>query len=99
MELMIHICKAETVYWAIRRWKCPNCGKRRMLIEGFEWYPSLVGCLNCGDCWSEGERLQRPFYRNWRAESVEELERRLTQRAPGLERAVRKLTRNLVPPF
>ena len=90
MELMIHICKAEIVYWAIRRWKCPNCGKRRMLIEAFEWYPGLVSCLNCGDCWSEGERLQRPFYRNWRAESVEEMKRRLTQLALGRKECAAK---------
>ena len=49
MEPVIYVCTAEAIYWAIRRWKCPNCGKRRMLVETFEWYDALISCLKCGD--------------------------------------------------
>ena len=78
---MIHISRAKVTFWSIRRWKCPTCGKRRMLIEGFEWYPAMVSCLNCGESWSEGVRTQRPFYRNWREEAVEDLKRGLARLA------------------
>jgi ribosomal protein S27E len=77
MEPIVHICAPQVESWMIRRWKCPTCGKRRMLVEMFEWYPATVSCLNCGDVWHEGERAPRPFYRNWRAEAVEELKRHL----------------------
>lgn len=78
---MIHICAPQVESWMIRRWKCPTCGKRRMLVECYEWYPATVSCLNCGDVWHEGVRETRPFYRNWREEAVAGLKRRLTQLA------------------
>jgi len=49
-----------------------------MLCETFEWYDALVSCLNCGDQWSGGERLERPFASGWRERSVAQLERHLT---------------------
>ena len=78
MEPVIYVCTAEAIYWSIRRWKCPNCGKRRMLVETFEWYDALVSCLKCGDQWSGGERLERPFARGWRERSVDQLESHLS---------------------
>lgn len=49
-----------------------------MLVETFEWYDPLISCLKCGDQWSGGERLARPFARGWRERAVAQLERHIT---------------------
>ena len=52
--------------------ECPTCKtKRRMLARYQEWYGTTFICLTCGDGWQDdGERLERPFARGWRVESV-----------------------------
>jgi hypothetical protein len=78
MENNIYICSPRVTEWEIVRQKCPTCKKRRrILIEYYEWYSPLASCLSCGDRWSDGERLPRPFYRNWREDEVKKLKRRL----------------------
>lgn len=46
---------------------CPTCEQRRR-FTGFDqlWYGPTWTCLGCGDSWSDGVRLQRPFARGWR---------------------------------
>jgi hypothetical protein len=73
----VHICRSEVMSWKIRRIKCPNCGKRRMLMQTFDWYDPRFSCLNCGDEWSGGERMERPFARGWRERAVADLKRTL----------------------
>ena len=77
----IHICSPKLMSWSVRRFKCPNCGKRKMLFEYCEWYGASVGCLHCGDQWNDGELSPRPFARGWRERSVAELQKRLTMLA------------------
>lgn len=80
----IHICRAQTIGWKVTRRKCPNCGKRRMLLEWFEWYPPILSCLNCGDRWSEDGRQERPFMRGWREQAIAELKKHLADLKAGV---------------
>lgn len=51
---------------------CPTCQQRRR-FAGFDqppWYGLTVTCCTCGDTWSDGERMQRPFARGWRQKSA-----------------------------
>lgn len=51
--------------------QCPVCDRRRRMVAiyGGAWYGDMVICLGCGDAWSEGWRMERPFLRGWRAAS------------------------------
>lgn len=73
----IHICTSAVISWKIVHRKCPNCNKRKFLVESFEWYPATFSCLNCGDQWAEGERLERPFMRGWREKAIESFIKRV----------------------
>lgn len=81
--MSIHICSPKLQKWEVRHYKCPNCGKRKMLVEYFEWYGASVSCLNCGDEWHDGELSPRSFARGWRERAVEQLQKRLTLLALG----------------
>jgi hypothetical protein len=49
---------------------CPTCKQRRRFTGRDEaWYGVTVTCCTCGDTWSSGERLERPFRRGWRKEA------------------------------
>lgn len=37
---------------------------------GGAWYGPTITCCGCGDSWSDGEMLERPFRRGWRKESI-----------------------------
>jgi hypothetical protein len=50
-----------------------------MLMQCYEWYGTLWSCMACGDSWSDGERLERPFSRGWRAEKIAYLKKRVEQ--------------------
>ena len=57
---------------------CPVCKKKTSFLwEVFAWYPSISTCLNCGDVWSEGELLQRPFSPGWRSRNIQKALKRL----------------------
>lgn len=65
----ISICWPDSI--AVRRiMHCPTCNQRRR-FAGLDqlWYSPTWTCLGCGDRWSDGTRLTRPFKRAWRAES------------------------------
>jgi len=76
---MIHVCSPKMKKWELRRFKCPNCGKRRMLVRYYEWYGASMSCMRCGDEWHDGELSPRPFARGWRKEAIRLLEIRLSR--------------------
>ena len=75
----VHAPAATEVKVLVRR--CPTCaGRRRMLCEHYEWYGWNVTCLGCGEAWSDGERLERPFERGWRRRRIAAARKRLARR-------------------
>jgi hypothetical protein len=70
----VHICarfvpKAESVQRKIHY--CPTCkSTRAMCVSIYEWYGAFVTCLNCGEQWSDGEQLDRPFEPGWRKKNI-----------------------------
>ena len=63
------ICRPEL--FPLRRiTHCSTCNRRRR-FAGLDapWYGVTWTCCGCGDSWADGERLQRPFRRGWRAEA------------------------------
>lgn len=72
------ICGATLVSVGLQTLYCPTClGDRGFLLEHYEWYGWNETCLSCGDVWSEGEMLGRPFERAWRIKSIEAALRRI----------------------
>ena len=69
----IVICTAgpEPPLVRVRYLHCPTCDRKRRFTERFAgiWYAPTFTCLQCGDGWSDGYRLERPFKRGWRDES------------------------------
>jgi ribosomal protein L37AE/L43A len=67
----VNICDGgdKTYHRTMRR--CPCCQRLRP-IAGFyqRWYGFTWTCLGCGDSWSGGELLPRPFARGWRQRSI-----------------------------
>jgi len=53
---------------------CPTEGRRRRMAgrDHGPFYGPMLTCLGCGDSWSCGERLERPFRRGWRKDAVTE---------------------------
>ena len=50
---------------------CTTCqARRRQLCTLEAWYGVYRTCLTCGERWGDGERLERPFARGWRQDSV-----------------------------
>lgn len=50
---------------------CPTCKTRRRFIGADAlWYGTTWTCCRCGDSWADGERMERPFARGWRAEAT-----------------------------
>lgn len=64
-----HICRPKTVVVRMVT-LCPTCKtRRRMVASCTTWYSPIATCCTCGDSWSDGERLPRPFARGWRQQS------------------------------
>lgn len=63
-----------------RRRMCPTCRKRTTFIVSCYHVDAPISgvciCLNCGDEWGDGERLERPFAPGWRKRSIAEAKRR-----------------------
>lgn len=66
----VHVNRPETC-WVRTVQNCPVCRQRRRLV-GFDqlWYGITWTCLGCGDQWSGGELLPRPFRPRWRQDSI-----------------------------
>jgi hypothetical protein len=56
---------------------CVTCKRLRRVVslERSLWYAPILTCLGCGDSWSDGEMMPRPFARGWRAKAVEKAKR------------------------
>jgi hypothetical protein len=70
------ICGGVAFEWR-RIGMCWTEGKRRRFYvsQSSLWYSPTWVCLGCGDSWSDGERGERPFYRNWRADAIAKAKR------------------------
>lgn len=64
----VHIYRPAATDVRIERHPCPSCGERPapFVITRYEWHGPRGTCLRCGDEWSDGHRLDRPFARGWR---------------------------------
>lgn len=51
---------------------CPTENRRRRMAgrDHGPYYGPMLTCLGCGDSWSCGERLERPFRRAWRKDEI-----------------------------
>lgn len=51
---------------------CPNCGDARRIAVVYRgvWTDPMCTCCHCGDRWSGGEMLTRPFRPRWRAQNM-----------------------------
>ncbi len=59
---------------------CPTCQcRRRFFGWAQEWYSAIWTCCHCGDSWSDGERMGRPFARGWRQEAAARAKRNWTE--------------------
>ena len=77
MSQLIHINAPKGRYFAAVN-DCPVCDRpRRMLGWHVEWYGTTWTCAGCGDKWSDGERLERPFSPGWRRQNIEQARRKL----------------------
>ncbi|NUP18361.1 MAG: hypothetical protein HOZ81_20210 [Streptomyces sp.] len=56
---------------------CPTEDRRRRMAgrDHGPYYGPMLTCLGCGDAWSCGERLERPFRRGWRQDAIAEARR------------------------
>jgi len=68
----VYVCSPISTHRRIVAGECPTCGKwTRFMGFFYEWYGWHETCLRCGDKWSDGELLERPFMRGWRAKNIE----------------------------
>lgn len=59
---------------------CPTCQRMRRMHGWYvEWYGTTWTCAGCGDQWSDGERLPRPFARGWRQRNIKHARRELAK--------------------
>lgn len=67
-----HVVICLPAYWLRREYtRCPVDECITEMVTRFEaWYDPVTWCTKCGDAWSGGELLERPFRRGWRAGAV-----------------------------
>jgi hypothetical protein len=74
--MSVHIHAPAPTMCRLRQVACPTCERPSYCVVLFyEWYAPDVTCLRCGERWSDGEVMPRPFRPGWRAESVERARR------------------------
>lgn len=80
---MTSICGGAYL-WGRRRATCPTCEAETDFVAAFSgaYYGDILTCTGCGDAWSEGQRLERPFRRGWRAESIRRAQQRFEAALP-----------------
>ena len=85
--MSVIICAPRPGTTKLVRHRCPTeDNEQDFLMEHTEWYGATHTCLNCGDAWQDGERLERPFAPKWRERSIASARRRLVsalQQASG----------------
>lgn len=68
---VVSICAPEPEIVQLLRLHCPTCERqRRFACFHYAWYGWHTTCLRCGDSWSDGERMDRPFERAWRPKVI-----------------------------
>lgn len=78
----LHVCAPPT-HWGRGVRHCPTCDRRRRFVVFFQpWYGGTWTCCACGDAWSDGERLPRPFARGWRTAAAARARARWATAAP-----------------
>lgn len=76
----VHICAPPVTDHEVKAMKCPVCGcYANILIECWEWYSPQATCLMCGNAWSDGELMERPFCPGWRKERIARAKERIRQ--------------------
>jgi hypothetical protein len=55
-----------------RVWCSVNLPSAPHFAQHYEWYGWYRTCLMCGDEWSDGYRIARPFARGWRRKNIED---------------------------
>lgn len=73
VEIMpdVVVCRPTTLYQRTVE-DCPTCGRRRRFVSTVAlWYDPVFTCCGCGDSWSTGGRMPRPFARGWRPSAIE----------------------------
>lgn len=74
--LHIHAPPPATV--ELKRLECLTCGKMRFFVWAcYDWYGADMTCLRCGERFtSEEGRMERPFCRGWRKDSIRRAKKR-----------------------
>jgi hypothetical protein len=71
-DACVMVCRSTFTYRRRVR-DCPTCKRRRrfvLAVDDNPYYGSIWTCCGCGDSWSDGERMPRPFARGWRARAI-----------------------------
>lgn len=66
-------------------------GKRRRVVSAWDaspYYGPTYICCHCGDRWSDGELLERPFARGWREPTIQRAKKRWAESPSGPVRRV-----------
>lgn len=72
----IHICFPEPIETKTVEELCPTCNKAtRFVVQDYEYYSSIMICLECGEEFGEEGRKPRPFRRFWREKNIERANR------------------------
>lgn len=65
------VCRSSDRLLRKRYLRCPMCQCTTEHVLRFDGVYGLMHmCCRCGDAWSEGELMERPFYRYWRRDSI-----------------------------
>ena len=86
--MALHLLAHEWIIFRRVR-KCSTCDQRRRFVERRPtnpWFDSIMVCLGCGDSWSGGFLMPRPFRPAWRAEEITTAKRDWAS-APPVEEA------------
>jgi len=65
------ICSGTLEKVWLKKTYCPTCGKDRYFVAAlWEWYGVYLTCIRCGERFCEEGRMERPFCRGWRKDSI-----------------------------
>lgn len=68
----IHICRGSKDEERVSYMKCPSCKREHAQFYGWrqDWYGWTITCTECGEKFSDGEWLERPWKAGWREENI-----------------------------
>ena len=69
--MSVNIC-GRAYLFGRHRIACPTCRCETDFLTAFggPYYGDILTCIECGDAWSDGERLERPFRPRWRQDAI-----------------------------